>query len=688
MSIVQMSVSAAFLIIAVTVIRSVALNRLPKVMFLVLWGIILVRLFVPFSFSIPIPVQSHTLEAVNNVIVSVSNTAPQTFHHEQPFAQAIDPVVPFDAAVPFVPAAPAVTAPPARDISVISFIWLSGVLIALSYFTFVFFASRRKLHTARPVTGDSGFFSLWLDHHRILRPVTIMQSDKVTSPLTSGIFRPKIILPENMDLSDRRLLSHILVHEYHHIKRGDAIIKMLLVAALCLHWFNPLVWVMFVLANRDLELSCDEKVVRYFGMETKEAYAYSIIDMAEQRSRFAPFFSGFTKNAAEERIHSIMKIKKPSIPSWGISYALSAVLALGGFSMLTAAPAYFHADDVSAPVALPGEPAQLSPVLSVSPPPPSGTAIITVPQAREIAFSMASGGNVSALELVSGAGGVFTYNIIIEDTAARYEVSMNAHTGEIFRFFSNHLPAPEVPAETAPQVGITLITVPQAREIAFSMASGGNVSALELVSGADGVFAYNIIIDGNAARYEVSINARTGEIFRFFANRPPAPDAPFEMALSSVIAHGAVPQVAAQLDQAAAVALARAGGGAVRHICLDWERGHAVYHVRVYNNGNRMDYYIDRGTLAVVHEHSRRHQNASASSSSFQRRQMNVTPAISFNQAAAIALAYKGGGTVREVSRSSTQGRPAFDVDIVVNGQRWCFYIDIHTGHIIRYHRD
>jgi len=125
----------------------------------------------------------------------------------------------------------------------------------------------------------------------------------------------------------------------------------------------------------------------------------------------------------------------------------------------------------------------------------------------------------------------------------------------------------------------------------------------------------------------------------------------------------------------------------VRHICLDWERGTAVYHVRIYHNGNRIDYHLDRNTLAVVGERSRLHNNASSLSASYQR-QMYEIPSISFDQAAAIALTYMGGGIVREVTRSDLWGRPAFDVDITVNGQRWCFYIDIHSGQILRYYRE
>jgi uncharacterized membrane protein YkoI len=151
-------------------------------------------------------------------------------------------------------------------------------------------------------------------------------------------------------------------------------------------------------------------------------------------------------------------------------------------------------------------------------------------------------------------------------------------------------------------------------------------------------------------------------------------------------------QSPARLDQAAQAALQRAGGGFVRHICIDWEGGQAVYHVRIYRNGNRMDYYLNRNTFEVVRERVRQHQNASPSSSSFRRRQLDVAPTLTFNQAAQVVFAYTGGGAFREISRSYARfghgETPVFDVDIVTaNGERWCFYVDIHTGEIVSYRR-
>ena len=128
-----------------------------------------------------------------------------------------------------------------------------------------------------------------------------------------------------MDWEDETGLQYILEHEFVHICRFDVIFKLLLLAAVCVHWFDPLVWVMYVLANRDIELSCDETVVHHFGSGTRASYAKVLIRMEETRSGFAPLCNHFSKNAMEERITAIMKTRKITV----ISLLLAAALVVG-----------------------------------------------------------------------------------------------------------------------------------------------------------------------------------------------------------------------------------------------------------------------------------------------------------------------------------------------------------------------
>lgn len=119
--------------------------------------------------------------------------------------------------------------------------------------------------------------------------------------------------------------QYVLAHELVHIKRFDIITKVVLAVALCIHWFNPLVWVMYVLANRDIELSCDETVIRQFGENTRAVYAKVLISMEETRSGFTPLCNNFSRNAIEERITAIMKTRKTTV----VSLVLAALIVAG-----------------------------------------------------------------------------------------------------------------------------------------------------------------------------------------------------------------------------------------------------------------------------------------------------------------------------------------------------------------------
>lgn len=105
-------------------------------------------------------------------------------------------------------------------------------------------------------------------------------------------------------------LKFVLAHEAVHVRRGDNLWKIVMMMAVCIHWFNPLVWIMYVLFTRDMELSCDEKVLSRFGERAKREYARALVGLAEKQYRFSLFAQGFGKSAIKERIEAIMKFKK------------------------------------------------------------------------------------------------------------------------------------------------------------------------------------------------------------------------------------------------------------------------------------------------------------------------------------------------------------------------------------------
>ncbi len=169
------------------------------------------------------------------------------------------------------------------------------------------------------------------------RPVALRRSDRIAAPLTYGILRPVILLPKTLDGAGGARMTWILEHELTHIRHFDALFKLVLTAAACVHWFNPLVWGMYLLANRDMELRCDEAVVRRLGVDRRGDYARTLISMEACKSGLGPLTSAFSRNAAEERIVAIMRLKKRSLAA--LLAAAALICGVSAAFATSAAPA-------------------------------------------------------------------------------------------------------------------------------------------------------------------------------------------------------------------------------------------------------------------------------------------------------------------------------------------------------------
>ena len=302
MSFLQMSLTGGVMIAVITLLRALAMNHVPKKTFLALWGAALLRLLVPVS--LPSPLSVYSLLARERAARLPEVTA----------AVMRLPSV--------IPAGQAGAQETAAPFPVWSIVWIAGVLLCAAFFAVAYCKCRREFRMSLPVEND--FTRRWLAEHPLRRRLAIRQSDRVASPLTFGVLRPVILMPKAIDWTDERALAYVLEHEFVHIRRFDALWKLLLIAAACAHWFNPLVWAMYVLANRDLELSCDETVVRRFG-GARASYARVLIGMEAEKSGFAPLCNHFSRTAIEERITAIMKTKKITV----ISLLLAAALIAG-----------------------------------------------------------------------------------------------------------------------------------------------------------------------------------------------------------------------------------------------------------------------------------------------------------------------------------------------------------------------
>lgn len=303
MSLLQMSFSGAILIIAVTAVRAAAIDKLSKKTFLLLWGLVLIRLLLPFS--IPSAVSVYSLVGRNAYGNALEGTP-----IEDMLPVAPQPRMGLAAEAGQAP----LSQPSAGTVSPVSawfVVWFVGMALCAVFFAAAYLRWLSKFQAAVPV--ENGYAAQWLKDHPLNRPISIRQWDGLDTPLTYGLFRPVILMPRETDWADAEKLQYILLHEYVHIRRCDTLIKLIAAAALCVHWFNPLVWVMYLLLNRDLELSCDESVVRRFGVGSRAAYAHILVGMEAQKSGLMPLYNSFSKNAIEERITSIMKIRKTSL---------------------------------------------------------------------------------------------------------------------------------------------------------------------------------------------------------------------------------------------------------------------------------------------------------------------------------------------------------------------------------------
>lgn len=297
-----MSLMAGVMIAAVAMVRALAIDRLPKRVFLYLWGAVTVCLLVPVTLPSPV-----------------------SLYHVLPSVRA--PAVQAPATVPAPPAVGGAAAYPGEDMlqALLPLVWAAGALALAVFFLVGWRRCRRTFRESLPVEEE--FALSFLAERPLRRRVELRKTDRVSSPLTYGLFHPVILLPSHLDLEDRGRLGYILSHERYHIQRLDILWKAVLTAALCIHWFNPLVWCMYVLANRDLELSCDEGVIRLWGESSRSEYALALISMEAERSGLTPFCNHFNRHAIEERVQAILSRRRTSVAALTLAVAAVGIAA-------------------------------------------------------------------------------------------------------------------------------------------------------------------------------------------------------------------------------------------------------------------------------------------------------------------------------------------------------------------------
>lgn len=299
LKIVNMSISASWVVIAVLTLRF-CLKKAPKWVNVLLWGIVAVRMVFPFS-----------IESVLSLIPSAETISPSIMMEQSPSVQTgvpalnhvINPVI----SGSFTPAPGASAKPLQIWIPVLAGIWLFGIAALFLYSAVSYWRLRRKVCEAVILRGN------------------IYQSEKVCSPFVLGIIRPKIYLPYHMD---SREMDHVIAHEQTHIRRKDHWWKPLGFLLLTTHWFNPLMWLSYILLCRDIELACDEKVIRKMSNEQRADYTQALVACSVDRRLITACPLAFGEIGVKERVKSVMNYKKPAFWIVLASVIVCAVIAV------------------------------------------------------------------------------------------------------------------------------------------------------------------------------------------------------------------------------------------------------------------------------------------------------------------------------------------------------------------------
>ncbi len=295
LKLVNLSISASWLILAVLVLRFV-LKKAPKWVMPLLWGVVALRLVCLFSIESALSLIP-SAETIPSEIVT--ETREPVLYEQATLDIVTNPTLPSAAEVPV-----GVSRQQAQvDFNIYSVLWLAGMAALLVHALVSAEKLKRKLATA------------------ILLRDNIYESEFVDSPFVFGVVKPNIYLPMHMD---EGTAAHVIAHEHAHLARRDHWWKVLGYLVLALHWFNPLVWVAYILFCRDIELACDEKVVKGLDGAARADYSQALLSCAAPKRAVAACPLAFGEGNIKTRVKSALHYKKPAF--WVAAAAVLAVV--------------------------------------------------------------------------------------------------------------------------------------------------------------------------------------------------------------------------------------------------------------------------------------------------------------------------------------------------------------------------
>ncbi len=298
LQIINMSITASYVILFVIVVR-LFLKKVPKIFSYALWGVAFFRLIFPFSF-----------ESIFSLISINTKTIPENIAYTQtPQIQSgitvVDGAV--NRALP-IPVVGVSVNPLQIWISLGSAIWITGLVVLLIYSIYTTLRLSKNLKCATHLYGN------------------IYEIDTIKTPFVFGLVSPKIYLPNNLSKTEE---SYIIKHEETHINRKDYIIKFAAFLIVSIHWFNPIVWLAFYLMSEDMELSCDESVIKEMSYGIKRDYSNSLLSLSVGKRIVGGSPIAFGENNTKGRIKNILNYKKPKFWVIIVTTIVIIVLAVG-----------------------------------------------------------------------------------------------------------------------------------------------------------------------------------------------------------------------------------------------------------------------------------------------------------------------------------------------------------------------
>lgn len=295
-TIINMSITASMVILLVLAAR-LLLRKAPKLFSYTLWAVVLFRLLCPVS----VPADLSLLSLLDTPAATATEHTTTVSYLPQNTAVVTIPQVPTvdnsgvvsgisSPGAPQSIPAPIPTEEPLSLSAAAAAIWLAGIACMIGYSLVSFLRLHRRLVGAALLQSN------------------IYLADHIDSPFVMGLFRARIYLPSSLSTQEQ---GYILLHEQHHIRRMDHIIKALAFLALCIHWFNPLVWIAFVLSSKDMEMSCDEAVMRQLGEDIRSDYSASLLSLATGRRIIAGTPLAFGEGDTRSRIKNVLNWKRP-----------------------------------------------------------------------------------------------------------------------------------------------------------------------------------------------------------------------------------------------------------------------------------------------------------------------------------------------------------------------------------------